>query len=471
MSDTPSTNSPLVDQMYAGRWPDRVEVETRRAQFLLQRAVEVYTFTLPALNVIGLRDGSEATFGKGYNVLPIWKDRMDSRAHVPTPNADVIYAMSYLDLKADGPLVVYAPPNVIGMFTDFYQRTLTDVGAAGPDRARGGLYLLLPPDYDGPVPDGYFTVRSSTYNVFLFFRAVLTQGDDGPDTTQGVATAEQTRVYPLASDYPSRKKMVFPNGSGQRVDMMYPTDFSYWTKLKDWIDYEPVGALPLNVRGMMAALGIVKGQPFEPSPTIERALIDALDAAPRQIYANRVAGVFDNTLFYEDRHYWNVWAGSDANYNMPTFEAVDIRAAFFQNAYSSAPAMVLDMIGRGSKYPITYHDTDGDLLDGSNTYKLHLPAGIPVHLYWAVTLYNAADGTMPETPQLLPSRNQFDGVDENDDGSIDLWFSPTRPTGIGDKNWIQSVPDRAQMIVIRLYGAAMEFYDETWKPDDPVKVA
>ena len=65
---------------------------------------------------------------------------MDSRAWVPTPNADVIYSMNYLDLKETGPLVVAAPPNVIGMFTDFFQRTITDVGAFGPDRARGGLY-------------------------------------------------------------------------------------------------------------------------------------------------------------------------------------------------------------------------------------------------------------------------------------------------------------------------------------------
>ena len=35
--------------------------------------------TLPTLNVIGLRDGSEAEFGAGYNVLPIWKDRMDTQ--------------------------------------------------------------------------------------------------------------------------------------------------------------------------------------------------------------------------------------------------------------------------------------------------------------------------------------------------------------------------------------------------------
>jgi hypothetical protein len=125
-----------------------------RDELYYQRAVHAYMTMLPALNVIGMRDGSEAAFGKGYSVLPIWKDRMDSRAWVPTPNADVIYSMSYLDLKETGPLVVAAPPQVIGMLTDFFQRTITDVGLIGPDRARGGLYLLLPPGYDGEVPKG-----------------------------------------------------------------------------------------------------------------------------------------------------------------------------------------------------------------------------------------------------------------------------------------------------------------------------
>src|SRR5271166_1972793 len=187
---------------------------------------------LPALNVIGLRDGSEQAFGKGYNVLPIWKDRMDARAWVPTPNADVIYSMSYLDLQETGPLVVAAPPNVIGMLTDFFQRTLTDVGAVGPDRGRGGLFLLLPPGYEGHVPAGYFAVRSSTYNVFLFFRTVMAKGPDGPDPKPAVEVAEQTRVYPLWEEEKSIKPMQFPNGSGMRVDMMYPIDFSYWEKLK-----------------------------------------------------------------------------------------------------------------------------------------------------------------------------------------------------------------------------------------------
>src|SRR5215831_15933315 len=129
--------SALVRQMYDGGWPDKQTVEQLNKDRLYQRAIEAYMMTIPALNMIGIRDGSEAKFGKGYNVLPIWKDRMNAKTLIPTPNCDVIYSMSYLDLKETGPLVVHAPPGVIGMFTDFYQRTLTDVGAAGPDRGQG----------------------------------------------------------------------------------------------------------------------------------------------------------------------------------------------------------------------------------------------------------------------------------------------------------------------------------------------
>jgi hypothetical protein len=205
---------PLVKQLNNGNWLPQKEAEDLRDELFYQRAVHSYMTMLPVLNTIGMRDGSEAVFGKGYNVLPIWKDRMDARTWVPTPNADVIYSMNYLDLKETGPLVVAAPANVIGMFTDFFQRTITDVGLIGPDRARGGLYLLLPPDYDGEIPQGYFAFKSKTYNVLLFFRTVMKKGESAPDPRAAVAAAEQTRVYPLWAPEKDVKPMQFPNASG-----------------------------------------------------------------------------------------------------------------------------------------------------------------------------------------------------------------------------------------------------------------
>lgn len=465
------TASPLVKQLYKGNWPSAKEAQKWSDELFYQRAVHSYMTMLPALNVIGMRDGSESAFGKGYNVLPIWKQRMDARTLVPTPNADVVYSMSYLDLKKTGPLVVAAPANVIGMFTDFFQRTITDVGAIGPDRARGGLYLLLPPGYQGNIPDGYFSFESPTYNVFLFFRTAFAAGKNGPDLKPAVARAERIRIYPFWEVEKNIPAMKFPNAAGQRVNMMYPTDFSYWEKLKKFVDYEPVEAITPELRGVLASIGIVKGEKFEPTKSQRKLLIKAVETAPKMIMAKRMSKRSDGReLYYSDRQYISGWNGATADFMQKSYLDIDGRAIYFQQAYSTAPAMVMRTIGAGSKYPIGIRDADGDFLHGSNHYKLRLPAGIPAKNFWAVTLYNITDGTMPETEQLIPSKNGYENVAKNPDGAIDLYFGPTKPKGVGDMNWIQTVKGRDFMAIIRLYGADLAFFDQTWKPDDIVKL-
>ena len=66
--------------------------------------------------------------------------------------------------------------------------------------------------------------------------------------------------------------MQFPNASNVPANMMYPTDFSYWEKLKAFVDYEPVGAIPEDVRGILASIGIVKSVPFTPDASAKEEL-------------------------------------------------------------------------------------------------------------------------------------------------------------------------------------------------------
>ena len=466
------TMPPLLKQINNGNWLPQKEADDLRDELFYQRAIHAYMTMLPALNTIGMRDGSEATFGKGYNVLPVWKDRMDSRAWIPTPNGDVIYSLTFLDLKETGPLVVAAPPNVIGMFTDLFQRTITDVGAIGPDRASGGLYLLLPPGYDGGIPQGYFAFKSKTYNVMLFFRTVMGKGATAPDPKAAVALAEQTRIYPLFASEKDTKPMQFPNGSGKRIDMMYPVDNAFWTKLKAFVDYEPVSAIDPELRGVLASIGIVRGQPFSPTAKQQELLKKAVETAPKMILATRQLGRPDGReLYYKDRQYVNQWAGATAEWMQDSYLDVDQRAGFFQIAYSSAPAMVMHTLGAGSKYPNTVRDAKGEFLNGANTYKLRLPPNAPAALFWAVTLYNVTDGTMVETPQLMPSINSLnEAVAKNADGSIELWFGPSKPANAPDTNFIQTVSGRNFIAALRLYGTGVSFFDQSWKPDDVVKV-
>jgi hypothetical protein len=150
--------------------------QTLRDELLYHRATQTYLWALPLINTLGMQRGSEKAFGEGYNVLPVWKKRLDAKTLVTTPNSDVIYAMSYVDLGKNGPLVFEAPPMLQGILLDFWQRPIPvdggkyagDVGFFGPDQGKGGKFLLLPPGYKGEVPEGYFVCRSGTNNVFVF---------------------------------------------------------------------------------------------------------------------------------------------------------------------------------------------------------------------------------------------------------------------------------------------------------------
>jgi hypothetical protein len=225
-----------------------------------------------------------------------------------------------------------------------------------------------------------------------------------------------------------------------------------------------------------AGIGIVKGQPFEPTARQQEMLQKAVETAPRMLLALRQLGRDDErNRYYTDRQYETAWAGATADFLQESYRDVNLRAGYFQYVYSSAPAMVMHTINAGSKYPFTARDADGAFLDGAfldgaNTYRLHLPPDPPAALFWAVTAYTVTDGTMPETAQLLPSTNGFYDIPANDDGSIDIWFGPEQPDGVADPAFIQTVPGRNFLVALRLYGAEAPFYDQTWKPDDVVKV-
>ena len=104
----------LADLPFAGGYPTLEGVAQLKNELLFQRAVQSYIWALPALNMYAMKEGSEKTFGAGYNVLPIWKDRLNAKTLVTTPNSDVIYAMGYLGLKQDGPMVIEVPPGMQG---------------------------------------------------------------------------------------------------------------------------------------------------------------------------------------------------------------------------------------------------------------------------------------------------------------------------------------------------------------------
>src|SRR6201992_2623418 len=217
----------LVNAPFKGDFPTAESADALNNELYFQRAVQVYLWSLPAVNMWAMKEGSEKVYGAGYNILPVWKERLNARTRVTTPNSDCLYAMGYVNIAKDGPIVVEVPPKNQGILDDFYQRPLTgptidgkvftgDFGFAGPDGGKGGKYLVVPWDYKG-TPNGYYIYRSRTNNVFVFYRAFFSDPKDLAPPNKLIA---ETRIYPYGKDK-TAAAMKFPDGSTTPADMLF----------------------------------------------------------------------------------------------------------------------------------------------------------------------------------------------------------------------------------------------------------
>ncbi len=456
----------LANQPFPENYPTRQSSQVLLDELIFQRAVQVYLWALPAMNMYGMKEGSEKIFGKGYNVLPIWKQRLNAKTLITTPNSDVIYAMGYLDLKEDGPLVIEVPPRLQGLLDDFWQRPLSDVGFAGPDKGQGGKYLILPPDYKGDEPTGYFTLRSRTYGVFVFWRAFY---HDPAKLDEPVNLIEQTRIYPLGKK--DAKPMKFPDGSAMPANMLYPRDAGYYDMLSRFIRHEYVDPTELDMRGMLRSIGITRDMPFAPDSRTKAILAKAADTGAKmsKVLATDWIMRQPGAKIYEDRQWINVFTAKNPEFKVDGAVDLDMRAVMFASAYSTSPAMVLDIVGAGAKYPSTFCDANGRYLSGGDSYRLTVPAHVPVNNFWSVTVYDALTASGLDNGQPFPSISSFDKPVVNPDGSIDIYFGPSTPKG-HEKNWLRTVPGKGYFVIVRLYGPTKPYFDKTWKLPDLEKL-
>jgi len=464
---------------FKGDFPTKEAAEVLDDELYYQRATQVYLWALPAINIYAMKEGSEKTYGAGYNVLPVWKERLNAKTKVTTPNSDCLYAMGYVNLAKDGPIVVEVPPKNQGIFDDFYQRPLTgpkigdhqfigDFGFAGPDGGKGGKYLLAPWDYKGAVPAGAYLFRSRTNNVLVFFRGFFT---DPKNLAPANALIAGTKIYPLGKGK-TALPMQFPDGSTTLAYMLFPHDGSYFDMLKRFVDVETVDPADMDWRGMMAAIGIQKDKSFEPNAH-QREL---LDKAAKTAFKMSKVEIWNGLLnqpggkYYPDRQWENVFAGQNPMFQASgTFTNLVQRDAYFTSAYATSPGMVVDMVEKGAKYPSAWRDSDGNFLEGGNTYQLHLPPNVPAANFWSVTVYDPITASGVENGQPLPSLNSMDKPVANADGSYDLYFAPKAPTG-KEHNWVATPPGKGFFVILRLYSPKKEFFEQSWKPDDVKKI-
>ena len=432
-----------------------------REELKFQAAVQTFLWSFPLANVMALRDGHHAV-GITNTSIPIFADFLTPKTVVPTGNQSTVYAYNVLTLGAE-PIVLEVIPDVVGFIGDAWQRPQGDLGRPGPDRGKGGKFLLVPPGFEGELPaQGYYVVRCATFNVFWLVRAFLKDGDN----KAAAESLKGMKLYPLSQpDAPQH----YVNASEHPARCIPPRGLSYWELLTRALNEETVQPHDRAMMGMASMIGIEKGKPFEPDAAMRALLVEAEKVA----FAMNVTLSFESevpgAVVYEGRQWEFCFLTQspsfDGEHRLELYE----RAAFTHQAMTGAFAMVLSLRGKGSKYIFTSRDATGAHLNGSHSYTLNIPANVPAKDFWSVCVYDAKTRSILDTGRPISAVNSYVDLPVNADGSVDVHFGPTPPPS-GETGWIKTKPGEGFFMYFRFYGPLEPFYDKSWQLNDVVKV-
>ena len=436
------------------------------------RATEVFLNFVPLASIEGLRLGMESMGIDACHKILLYDNLMDSNSLFLTGNTDTIYAVGLLDLKRDGPTVVEIPAGAgPGTVNDAFFRFVVDMGSPGPDKGKGGKYLILPPGYNGPVPDDYFVTESSTYINWLPLRGFLV---DGKTDAAVKMWRDNLKIYPLSEkENPPALEVV--SGTGKYMNTIHANNEMFYDEINDVIQREPLEFLDEELRGDLASIGIIKGHPFKPDDRMKKILKDAAAIANATSRTLAFRSRSDTIKYYgKDSGWFTAFDGGSYKWLRDEGQGgrnKDARTLFFYIATVNTPAMVLEMVGVGSQYALAATDANGQYLDGSQNYKLTIPKDVPAKDFWSLVVYDPQTRSMLQTEQPYPSKNNERNRDmqTNADGSTTIWFGPKAPAG-KEANWIQTVSEKGWFVCLRLYGPLKPWFDKTWRPGEIHKV-
>jgi hypothetical protein len=443
-------------------YPSEETVQKLYDEMDFQRASQAYIWGIPAVGLNEWRKAHYDVFNARDGEMLSYLDFAE-KLGILTPNYTTPYIATFIDLEESGPMVVELPPGLMaGMILDQWQRVLADLGVVGPDKGKGGKYLILPPGY-GPVEaEGYFVVQSPSRDVLAGVRLL---GDDKDKAIAELVPGIKTYTW---SPDGTGEPMAVRSAGDKKWSQMPPHGMAYWESLNEVIQREPVEERDRLVMAQLKFLGIEKGKPFKPDDRQTKILKDGVIVGEAIAKANTTDKRVEPP-FWEGTH-WKHALVVSPDQKANTYDQLDERAAWFYEAVVVSKGMLTQTPGVGQRYIAAYKDKEGDWLTGGDTYKLHVPANPPAKGFWSVTAYDEATRQMPITEQGRPDiSSRKKDIVKNVDGSIDVYFGPKAPEG-HEANWVQTNPDKGWFAYFRFYGPTEPFFDKSWSLPDIEKI-
>jgi hypothetical protein len=446
-------------------YPTPETAQRSREDTDFQRAVTAYRFWYPTVSAEGIFDGNRSVGiedGKAWGIAAAGPRQVGF-----TLNSDTPYGSGVIDLS-NGPMVIELPPGAfIGLVNDHHQGWVLDMGLPGPDEGKGGKHLILPPGYTGRVPDGFHVGRSPSLKNLFAIRALPIGGD----VAKAMDALRAVKVYTLAT-MANPQPLQIVDTTEKAMDsssLRWEDNVQFWEVLSRIIQDEPLVESFFPMYGLLSALGIEKGKPFNPDGRMRRILERAAMAGRDQLLVSAFDSARPDRINWPERK-WE-WVGlvpGSAQFETPAGIDLEARDRWFAQAIVTSPAMFRRSTGAGSLYWMSVRDSGGAYLDGGKNYKLTIPQPVPDKLFWSVTVYDTATRSQVQTDRDRAAlRSLFELKDISATAPIDLYFGPNAgPEG----RWIKTAPGKGWFAYIRIYGPEQAAFDKSWKPGDFVEI-
>jgi hypothetical protein len=401
--------------------PDTPEIQALRRAFRFGFA----PYEMLRTRQLQISRVAEAGMGTGVNALIPRLTLADATTRdVTTPNNDTLYGSAWLDL-AQGP-VFFSIPALNRYHSASVMSITSDVIAVLGSRTMGntggnstGRYAIVGPGWRGDLPAGVEKVQSPSNDAWLLVRVVVNGEEDLAAAADGLTRFTLSAV-----------------GGNTPLDLKVPA--------------RPDG------RAFITTV----------NTAIERSG-DVLLASRAAQFRDQGIGMAWETLTPEQQKLWNVHlpalihelrgellAGEAVDgwiyppFNMALYgDDDDLRARVALGGLAALPRIE-------AIYVSATRDGQGRLLTGDKSWRVKIPANLPVGGFWSLTMYEqTADGRLFFVPNELNRfavGNRSRHVRPNPDGSIDLFVQHPKPGGERVVNWLPA-PKGKFVLMFRAY--------------------
>jgi len=452
---------------------------------MVQRATQAAIHYMPAVAQVDFIKATIRT-GGNYDTVNFVTKPFGSEKGFLTANDTTAYAWGTISIK-NGPMIVEVPAmtekvDYFGSFISAWHVPMIDVGSKGADEGKGGKYLFLPPEYNNESgtaaelkAQGYIIVpKVDTHDVSYSFRPTLLNGATHAEAGEH---AKGIKIYSLKE---AIKGEIEPTKYTDATDLPYDClpyyNMTFIEDINDVVQNNPVREKDRAIYSMLQSIGIKKGEEFNPTPIQKKAALEGLELAYSYMQKKfTTEGETVAPLWVKDGKKlseWSFWNfGPQAQLGFPFEDGeeilIDKRAASYFYV-----TFLPSKLGGATFYLTGLRDSDGNMLNGKDTYKLNVPADVPAKDFWSAIVYNMETKNFNRTGgRVGASTKDLDKMIKNDDGSVDVYYAPNLdkvPKGF-KANWVtteSATNANDWFFLFRLYRPNSKDWFKSWMLKD-----